>query len=471
MSTTTEQLGGQDRGEEVPVPRIAAASCIGTIIEAYDFVLYGTVAALVFDKLFFPSADPLVGTLAAFATFGVGFVARPIGGVLFGHFGDKVGRKSMLILTLLIMGVATVLIGCLPGYNSIGVAAPILLVTLRLVQGLALGGEWGGAVLMVTEHAPKGRRGFYGSWPQIGFGGGLLISTVIIAILTGTLSESAFESWGWRVPFVLSALLVAVGLWVRLRIEETPAFARLQEEQSRAKLPAVEVVQKHPGEILRAIGMRFSENITFYMLIVFALSYGEDELGISQSTLLWAIALSGAGSFIAIPFFGKLSDRVGRRPVYLWGAIGSVVLAIAFFPLLQTGSVVIIVLAFLVTMNVTHDAQYGVQAAYFSELFSTRVRYSGLSISAQVGGVLAGAFSPLIATALVAADGGGLTYMTIYFAGMCAVSAVAAYLTPETFRRPFSGQDEELADAAPRGSRFQRAGAEAREADRVGQPR
>ena len=231
----------------------------------------------------------------------------------------------MLVLALLIMGVATVLIGALPGYDSIGIWAPILLVTLRLIQGAALGGEWGGAVLMVTEYAPKGKRGFYGSWPQIGFAGGLALSTSIIWIMSTSLSDAAFESWGWRVPFFASALLVAVGLWIRLKIEETPAFTELQEKQEREKAPAVEVVRDHKKPVLRAIGMRFSENITFYMLIVFALSYGEDELGISRNTLLAAIIICALGSCLVIPFCGALTDRVGRRPVFLWGAIASVV--------------------------------------------------------------------------------------------------------------------------------------------------
>jgi MHS family shikimate/dehydroshikimate transporter-like MFS transporter len=426
--------------EEVPVKRLAVASAIGTIVEAYDFVLYGTVAALVFDDLFFPNASPLVATLASFATFGVGFVARPVGGALFGHYGDKVGRKKMLVLSLLIMGIATILIGCLPGYDAIGVLAPMLLVTLRLVQGLALGGEWGGAVLMVTEYAPKGRRGFYGSWPQIGFAGGLLISTVLITVLTNVMSDDAFASWGWRVPFFLSGVLVAIGLWMRLKLEETPAFTRLQEKQAREKMPAAEVFREYPKEMLRAIGMRCSENITFYMLITFGLSYGEDDLGISRTTLLVAIAVCAAGSFIAVPYFGRLSDRIGRRPVFLWGAVASVLLAIVFFPLLKTGSAVIIVFAFVLVMNTAHDAQYAVESSFFAEMFPTRLRYSGISISAQLGGVVAGAFAPLIATAL--ADVGGLTLAVAYFTVMCAVSAVAAYLSPETYKVDFLGEEK-----------------------------
>ena len=436
MSSISQTIGGEHEGEKVPISRIAGASCVGTIIEAYDFVLYGAVAALVFDELFFPNANPTVGTLAAFATFGVGFLARPVGGVLFGHWGDRVGRKSMLIFTLLLMGAATILIGCLPGYASIGIFAPILLVTLRLIQGLALGGEWGGAVLMVTEHAPKGRRGFYGSWPQIGFAGGLLISSGLLAILTNALSEEAFAAWGWRVPFILSAVLVGIGLWVRLKIEETPAFAAMRDHEGEAKLPVAEAIKNHRPEIVRAVGMRFSENISFYMLSVFALSYGEDELGLSPNLLLTGVMISAAISLVVIPLYGALSDRVGRRPMYLSGAIASVFIAVGFFALLQTGNPIVIILGFVLAMNTAHDMQYGVQSSYFSELFSTRVRYTGLSLSAQLGGVFAGAFAPLIATALLDIS---LTWVVVYWAAMCSVSAVAAYFTRETFR-------EELVD-------------------------
>jgi MFS transporter, MHS family, shikimate and dehydroshikimate transport protein len=427
-----------DAGKDVPVTKLAIASTIGTIIEAYDFVLYGTVAALVFDKLFFPDAAPVVATLAAFATFGVGFLARPVGGVIFGHYGDKVGRKKMLVLALVIMGVATVAIGALPGYDSIGIWAPILLVALRLIQGAALGGEWGGAVLMVTEYAPKGKRGFYGSWPQIGFAGGLAISTSIIWIMSTSLSDAAFESWGWRVPFFASALLVAVGLWIRLKIEETPAFTELKEKQQRESAPAVEVVREHKPNLLRAIGMRFSENITFYMLITFSLTYGEDTLKIDRNVLLAAIVICATLSCIVIPFWGALTDRIGRRKVFLWGAIGSIACAIAYFPLLGTGSALVIVLTFIVVMNIPHDAQYATESSYFSELFPTRIRYSGISISAQLGGVFAGAFAPLIATALL--DVSGIWLVTVYFTVMCSVSAIAAYLSPETYQEDFMGQ-------------------------------
>jgi MHS family shikimate/dehydroshikimate transporter-like MFS transporter len=419
--TDSATVTREDAGKDVPVAKLAVASTIGTIIEAYDFVLYGTVAALVFDKLFFPDAAPIVATLASFATFGVGFLARPVGGVIFGHFGDKVGRKKMLVLALVIMGISTVAIGALPGYNSIGIWAPVLLVALRLIQGAALGGEWGGAVLMVTEYAPKGRRGFYGSWPQIGFAGGLAISTAII--------------------------------W----IEETPAFTELQQKHEREKAPAVEVVKEHPKNLLRAIGMRFSENITFYMLITFTLSYGVDDLKIDKNVLLAAIVICATISCIVIPIWGALTDRIGRRPVFLWGAIGSVICALAYFPLLHTGSAAIIILTFILIMNVPHDAQYATEASYFSEMFPTRIRYSGISISAQVGGVFAGAFAPLIATALLGVS--GVWLVTVYFTAACAVSVVAAYLSPETYQEDFMGQPT----TAERRERFVRKPAEERE--------
>jgi len=291
---------------------------------------------------------------------------------------------------------------------------------------------------MVTEYAPKGRRGFYGSWPQIGFAGGLAISTALIWIMSSSLSDAAFQSWGWRVPFFASALLVAVGLYIRMKIEETPAFTKLEERQEREKAPAVEVVKEHPKNLLRAIGMRCSENITFYMLITFTLSYGVKDLGISKDTLLAAIVISATISCFVIPFYGALTDRIGRRRVFLVGALASIACAIVFFPLLHTGSAALIIFAFVLVTNTAHDAQYATEASYFSELFPTRIRYSGISISAQLGGVFAGAFAPLIATALL--DVSGIWLVTVYFTAMCAISAIAAYLSPETYKADFMGQ-------------------------------
>jgi MHS family shikimate/dehydroshikimate transporter-like MFS transporter len=312
-----ERLGGQQAGETQSVKKVAAASFIGTTIEWYDFFLYGTAAALVFGDLFFPEAEPLVGTLLAFSTYAVGFVARPIGGVVFGHYGDRIGRKSMLVLSLLIMGIATFLIGVLPTYASIGVIAPMLLVVLRFAQGIGVGGEWGGAVLMSVEHAPQGRRGFFGSWPQMGVPAGLLLSTAVFAFVQAVTSEAAFMSWGWRVPFLASIVLVGVGLFIRLKLMESPAFERVKETKTEAPRPIVDVVRKYPREVLVAMGMRVAENGCFYILTVFVLSYGEEELGLGKSTMLTGVIIAAAIGLFTVPLWGALSDRIGRKPLYL----------------------------------------------------------------------------------------------------------------------------------------------------------
>ncbi len=293
-----------DEGRTQSVRKVALASFVGTTIEWYDFFLYGTAAALVFGDLFFPEAEPLVGTLLAFSTYAVGFAARPIGGIVFGHFGDRIGRKSMLVLSLLIMGIATFLIGLLPTFASIGVMAPILLVVLRFAQGIGVGGEWGGAVLMSVEHAPKGRRGFFGSWPQMGVPAGLLLSTSVFAIVQAMTSEAAFLSWGWRIPFLVSAVLVGVGLFIRLRIMESPAFQRVKETKTEAPKPIVDVVRKYPREVLVAMGMRVAENGAFYILTVFVLAYGEDELGLSKGTMLTGVIIAAAIGLVTVPLFG-----------------------------------------------------------------------------------------------------------------------------------------------------------------------
>ena len=438
----------EDAGKEVPVRRLAIASTIGTIIEAYDFVLYGTVAALVFDKLFFPNVEPVIATLASFATFGVGFLARPVGGVIFGHYGDKLGRKKMLVLALLIMGVATVAIGALPGYATIGIWAPILLVTLRLIQGAALGGEWGGAVLMVTEYAPKGKRGFYGSWPQIGFAGGLALSTSIIWIMSSTLSDAAFESWGWRVPFFASG---AAGGGRPVDPPEDRGDARVHRAAAEAGAREGARRRGHQGpQEARPARRRHALLGEHHLLHADRVRplLRRGRLGISRNTLLAAIIISALGSCIVIPFWGALTDRVGRRPVFLWGAIASVFMAVAFFPLLQTGSAIIIIVLFVVVMNTAHDAQYATEASYFSEMFPTRIRYSGISISAQLGGVFAGAFAPLIATALL--DVSGIWLVSVYFAVMCSISAIAAYFSPETYKSDFMGQPDAQAERQDR---------------------
>jgi MFS transporter, MHS family, shikimate and dehydroshikimate transport protein len=412
---------------------VALASLIGTTIEWYDFFLYGTAAALVFNRLYFPTFDPLAGTLAAFGTYTVGFVARPIGGIIIGHYGDRIGRKSMLILTLVIMGVATFGIGLLPTYAQIGPWAAVALVVLRLAQGFGVGGEWGGAVLMAVEHAPAGRRGFYGSWPQIGVPAGLLLSTAVFAQFA-RLPEEQFLSWGWRVPFLLSILLVGVGLIIRVRILETPAFARLKEAGIEAKRPIVEVLFNHPKEVLLAMGARLAENGAFYIYTVFVLVYGTQKVGIARETVLNGILIAAACALVAIPLCGALSDRLGRRPVYLFGACVTGLFAYPLFWLLDTGSTPLVWLALVVALVFGHAPMYGPQAAFLSELFGTRVRYSGASLGSQLSSVVAGGLSPFIATALLPYGRGALAS---YLIAMALVTIIAVLVASETRHQVF----------------------------------
>ena len=413
------------------IRRVAIASFVGTTIEWYDFFLYGTASALIFNKLFFPNYDPLTGTLAAFGTYAVGFAARPIGGIVCGHFGDKVGRKSMLVLTLLIMGVATFLIGCLPTYNAIGIWAPILLIVLRVAQGFGVGGEWGGAVLMAVEHAPSGRRGFYGSWPQIGVPAGLLLSTVVFGQIS-RLPEQSMMSWGWRLAFLLSIALVGVGLFIRLAVVEPPVFARLKESGAGARLPILDAVRQHPRNVVLAMGARLAENGSFYLYTVFVLTYAtQPRIGFTSSFVLKAISIAAVIHVFAIPGFGALSDRIGRRPVYLFGAIFTGLFAFPFFWLIETSISGLMVLAIVLALVIGHAAMYGPQASFFSELFGTRVRYSGASLGYQLASVIAGGLSPLIATALLKRYGASWP-IALFIIGLAAVTTVSVYWAAET---------------------------------------
>jgi metabolite-proton symporter len=418
-------------GERTPLRRVVMASLIGTTIEWYDFFLYGSAAALIFNKLFFPSYDPTVGTLLAFATYAVGFAARPLGGIVFGHFGDQIGRKKLLMLSLVLMGVATVLIGLLPTYSQIGVWAPLALIALRLVQGFAVGGEWGGAVLMAAEHGDSARRGFWASWPQAGVAAGSLLSAGVLALMAAVQNEEDFLSWGWRVPFLLSALLVVVGWYIRNRVSESPMFEKaLDESELPPKLPAMEVIRERPRAILLGAGLRVGENISYYIITVFSLTFLVDVAAESRSLALNALLIGAAVQFFAIPLFALLSDRIGRRPVYAFGGVGLAAFVFVFFDMLASGDNLLVVLAIVIAL-VLHSAMYGPQAAFITELFPTRIRYSGVSIAYQLTSIVAGSLAPIIALSLYQ-ETKSATPVAIYVCVACLISGITALLARET---------------------------------------
>jgi metabolite-proton symporter len=411
--------------------RVIASSLIGTTIEWYDFFLYGSAAALVFNKLFFPSFDPLVGTLLAFATYAVGFVARPLGGIVFGHYGDRIGRKKLLMWSLVMMGLATLLIGLLPGYDSIGVWAPVGLIVLRVVQGFAVGGEWGGAVLMAAEHGDAKRRGYWASWPQAGVPLGSLLSAGILALMAGLQSEADFIAWGWRVPFLLSAVLVVVGWYIRNRVAESPMFeAEIEAAEAPASMPAMDVFRERPRAVLLGAGLRVGENIGYYILTVFSLTFLVDVAAETRSLALDALLIGAAVQFVSIPLLATLSDRIGRRPVYAFGAFGLGIFSFIFFPMLASGSNALIILAIVIGL-VLHASMYAPQAAFITELFPTRIRYSGVSIAYQLTAIFAGSLAPIIALWLYK-DLHSSVPVSIYVAIACAISGVSALLAQET---------------------------------------
>ncbi len=410
------------------VRRVVTASLIGATIEWYDFFLYGVVAGIVFNKLFFPTSDPLVSTMLAYGTFAVGFLSRPLGGVIFGHFGDKLGRKSMLVMTLMIMGVSTVLIGLVPTYDQIGIWAPVILLLLRVAQGIGLGGEWGGAVLMAFEYAPKEKRGFYASIPQIGLALGLCMASGVVAALSSAMSEAQFLSWGWRVAFVLSFLLVAVGMYIRLNVMETPEFKKVKEGGEEIKLPIKEVITKYPGNVLAGMGARYIDGVFFNVFGVFSIAYLTQTLNLSRTDALLGVMAAALVMIFTIPLFGRLSDKIGRTRIYFWGSLLTGLSAFGgFWFMKHSGADMLTVwLAIIIPFGVFYASVYGPEAALFAELFDAKVRYSGISFVYQFSGIFASGITPIIATYLLQKGGGEpwLVCAYVLFAGL--VSALSA---------------------------------------------
>ncbi len=427
-----QRVGQTEPETKRDITKVAFASFIGTTIEWYDFFLYGTAAALVFNKLFFPEFDPAVGTLLSLLTFAMGFIARPIGGIVFGHFGDRVGRKMMLFLTLTIGGLGTVLIGFVPTYASIGVWAPLLLVLMRLLQGFAIGGEWGGAVLMAVEHAPAGRRGFYGSWPQTGVPLGLVLSSGVLGLFT-RLPQADFLAWGWRVPFLLAIVLVAVGIWVRLSVAESPMFTKVKETNQESRVPLADAFRYHTKEILIAMGVRFAENGMFYIYSTFVVTYATLVAKVPSGTILAAVTTAALIEIFMMPSAGALSDRLGRRPLYMAGAIWAGLVGFFFYSMINTQQFWIMTAAVALGL-LGHATMYGPQASFLSELFGTKVRYSAVSIGYQLASVFAGGLSPVIATALLQLNM-GTTPIALYMMGLSAITVVSLLFAVETFRR------------------------------------
>ncbi|KUI33028.1 MFS transporter [Mycobacterium sp. IS-1742] len=414
--------------------RVVVASMAGTVVEWYEFFLYGTAATLVFSKVFFAQGgNDLDAILAAFVTYAVGFVARPLGGVVFGHFGDKYGRKKLLQFSLILVGAATFLMGCLPTFGQIGYWAPALLVTLRFIQGFAVGGEWGGAVLLVAEHSPNRERGFWASWPQAGVPVGNLLATVVLLVLTATLPESAFLSWGWRVAFWLSAVVVLVGYYIRTKVTDAPIFVAAQQEVERAKATSygvVEVLKRYPRGVFTAMGLRFGENIMYYLVVTFSITYLKVQVGADTSDILWYLLVAHAVHFVAIPVVGRLSDMFGRRPVYLVGAVLGATWGFFAFPMMNSANYAVVTAAVTIGL-VIHAIMYAPQPALMAEMFPTRMRYSGVSLGYQVTSIVAGSLAPIIAVKLLDVYDSSVP-ISVYLAVACAITLVAVLFSRET---------------------------------------
>ncbi len=435
--------------------RVVVASMAGTVVEWYEFFLYATAATLVFNKVFFAEGtSEAAGLIAALLTYAVGFVARPLGGVVFGHFGDKYGRKKLLQFAILLVGVVTFLMGCLPTYNQIGVWAPILLVVLRFLQGFAVGGEWGGAVLLVAEHSPNKERAFWASWPQAAVPVGNMLATVVLLVLTGTLSDEAFLSWGWRVAFWLSAVVVLVGYYIRTKVTDAPIFVAAQEEVERAKAVSYgvfEVLKRYPRGVFTAMGLRFAENIMYYLVVTFSIVYLKNHVGADTGDILWWLLAAHAVHFLVVPQVGRLADRFGRRPVYIAGAILAGTWGFFAFPMMNTGDYLLIMGAVILGLMI-HALMYAPQPAIMAEMFPTRMRYSGVSLGYQVTSIVAGSLAPAIATWLLNKYGTWVP-VALYLAGAAVITLIAAWFTRET-----NGIDLRSLDEADR-AQLERAGA------------
>ncbi|WP_273844103.1 MFS transporter [Rubrobacter calidifluminis] len=437
MGVFREDSAGVEAGGSL-VRRVALASFIGTAVEWYDFFLFGTASALVFGRLFFPNVDPALGTLASFGTLAVGFVARPVGGVLFGHYGDRIGRKAMLVMTLLIMGVATLGVGLLPTYQQVGIWAPVLLLLLRVLQSIGVGGEWGGGILMAVEHAGGRRRGFYGGWQALGSPVGLGLGTAVFMAFS-LLPDRQFFEWGWRVPFLLSVVLVGIGLYIRLRVAESPVFAGMERRGIISARPVADLWRYHRRSLLFAMGARLAEGLTFNLYAIWSLDYISGDLGIDRNVALGAIVAASAVAVGVIPAFASLSDRVGRRPVYMLGAAFSALFSFPFFLLVDSGEQLLITLAIVLGLAFGTYVMGSVEGCFFSEMFDPRVRYSGASIAFQLSGVVASGPAPLVAAGLLAWSGGSPWPVALLVAVVSTVSLVSAWLAGETYRRDISG--------------------------------
>jgi MHS family shikimate/dehydroshikimate transporter-like MFS transporter len=429
MTTTFETSDAVTAEKAIRRARKAAlGSFVGAVVDWYDFLLYGITAALIFNKEFFPQVSPSMGTLAAFGTFGVGFLFRPLGGFVFGHYGDRLGRKRMLVLTVMMMGISTALIGLLPTFSSIGWWAPVFLVILRAIQGFAVGGEWGGAALMAVESAPPKRRAFYSSGVQVGYGVGLILATGIVSLLSQNMDDTAFRAWGWRVPFIFSIVLVLIALWVRSSMDESQEFIEkvAVKSQKPKRLPIVEALRQHPKAFLLIIALRLAELFTMYIVTAFALSYSTTNLGMPRQFFLNIGLVVGAVSIVTIPIFAIFADTFGRRRVYLTGAIIGMLSAVPFFMALDARSTLWIVVFSVMLANIAHDMVVSVQQPMFTELFGTEYRYSGAGVGYQVASVVGGGFTPFIAVALVSFAGGSWHPVAAYLAGGCLISVLVA---------------------------------------------